>query len=139
MRAYNPFESLHSSLAHAIHVALPDITYTRKDWTESKKQGADVYVSETQRPTLHDVTVEMFDQTWSDTSCGFGGMAGQAFTSAYTVVVLCDATLHYAVYHNQRFAYLIDARNQSESGRLKFLKDLSERNLAGKMDWSKYK
>ncbi|MFD2248878.1 hypothetical protein FHS82_000987 [Pseudochelatococcus lubricantis] len=39
------------------------------------------------RPCETEVDVIMFPQTWSSTALGFGGIGGQAFTAAYTVVV----------------------------------------------------
>jgi hypothetical protein len=49
----------------------------------------------------------MFPQSWGDTSCGFGGMAGQAFTSAYTVILIDENAGLNFVYINFRFAYLV--------------------------------
>lgn len=39
------------------------------------------------RPDPYHVSVDMFEQTWGSTALGFGGIGGQAVTSAYTVVV----------------------------------------------------
>jgi len=41
-------------------------------------------------------------QTWPNTACGFGGMAGQAITIAYTVVLRRGNKVY--VYHNGRLA-----------------------------------
>lgn len=38
-------------------------------------------------PELH-----MFPQVWGDTSLGFGGIGGQAITSAYTTIVIDNNT-----------------------------------------------
>lgn len=54
----------------------------------------------------HEIQVYSFPQTWSNTSLGFGGIAGQAFTSAQTTVVLTD-TLKAAVYFSRRLAYIV--------------------------------
>ena len=51
--------------------------------------------------------IYVWPQTWSDTNCGFGGMAGQMITSASTVVVvgpMQDA----CVFHGNRLAYKIE-------------------------------
>lgn len=56
-------------------------------------------------------------QTWSDTSIGFGGIAGQAFTQAYTTVVICDLTSA-AVYFGGRKAYVIERVNEFFMGDL---------------------
>lgn len=138
-RADSPFETLHKALAFATERNLSDIVYQQKQWAESKKQGVDVFETVKRRPYMSDVTVDMFVQTWSNTSCGFGGMAGQAFTSAYTVVVFCDMTNEYAVYHAGQFAYLIKMETQSKEGYDRFREDLAGRCLAGYMDKGKYK
>lgn len=44
-------------------------------------------------------------QSWPDTSLGFGGMAGQAFTGAQTVVVEFPYDKEVYVYHGGQFAY----------------------------------
>ena len=139
MRADRPFENLHKSLAQATECNLSDIEYKQKQWAESKKQGVDVFETKKRRPGLYDVTVDMFEQTWSDTSCGFGGVAGQAFTSAYTVVVHCLDTGEYAVYHSGSFAYKVDVQSISKEGHTKFRQDLANRSLAGRMDMGRYK
>ena len=139
MRVDSPFETLHKALAYATERNLSDIVYQQKQWAESKKQGVDVFEKVIRRPYMSDVTVDMFVQTWSDTSCGFGGMAGQAFTSAYTVVVFCDMTSEYAVYHAGQFAYIINYRNLTDEGFNRFREDLAGRCLAGYMDKGKYK
>lgn len=57
-------------------------------------------------------------QLWSDTSCGFGGLAGQAFTTAQTHVFMSAYTGSVVVFHAGRFAYYIDKPNaQFESDR----------------------
>lgn len=67
-------------------------------------------------------------QSWSSTSCGFGGIAGQAFTDAQTVIVSGDdeAVL---VFHNGRFAYEV----KSPTGQ--FWIDCGRRKLPGAKDW----
>lgn len=67
----------------------------------------------------------MFPQVWGDSSCGFGGMAAQAITNAYTVVVCTDfdSTL-FAVYFGGKFAYLVKNPTQE------FFDDLQNRRLA---------
>jgi hypothetical protein len=139
MRADTPFETLHKSLAQATERNLSDIVYQHKQWAKSKEQGVDVFETKKRRPDLYDVTVDMFVQTWGNTACGFGGIAGQAFTSAYTVVVYCIETDEYAVYHAGRFAYKIDVLSRSKEGYAKFKEDLAARNLAGYTDQVRYK
>ena len=68
----NPINSLAEALYSALFVDLSEIEYqyrypgTRE--TETRKR----------RPQEYDVQVHHFEQTWSDTSLGFGGVAGQA-------------------------------------------------------------
>lgn len=54
---------------------------------------------------MRNIEVKVWKQMWSDTSCGFGGIAGMAFTNAYTIVVIDEYTGRCAVFHNFRFAY----------------------------------
>ncbi len=49
-----------------------------------------------------------FNQTFSDTSCGFGGMAGQAFTTAPVVVIFREHLGQAAVFVGGRFAYVVE-------------------------------
>ena len=50
--------------------------------------------------------IYVWPQTWPNTSCGFGGISGQALTRAYTTVFIC---LNLAiVYHDNRFAYMVE-------------------------------
>ena len=73
---------------------------------------------------IEDVIV--FSQTWPDTSCGFGGMAGQSFKSAFTTVVVSSEG--YIVFIGGRYAYTV--KNPSD----KFINDLSCRFLRGACD-----
>ena len=66
--------------------------------------------TEERRPRIDSVDVVMFPQTWGSTALGFGGVGGQAITTAYTVVVygpMGDA----CVYFGGRFAYHIARHN----------------------------
>lgn len=67
-------------------------------------------------------------QTWGSTSCGFGGIAGQAFTTAQTVIASgeSDAVL---VYHGGRFAYEV------ESPLPTFWEACGQRQLPGAAQW----
>lgn len=48
---------------------------------------------------------EMWTQQWSDTSCGFGGIAGQAFTFATVVMAWRERGDHAVVFIAGQFAY----------------------------------
>ena len=55
----------------------------------------------TKRPFPDGCDVVMFSQSWPNTACGYdsgGGLCGQAFTNAYTVIVQCHSTGCAAVY-----------------------------------------
>lgn len=97
MKSGTAIDTLASALYSAIHKDLPDIEY---------KRGYSEEIS-TRRPTEYDCEVYHFPQTWSSTALGFGGLAGQAFTSSYSTVVLPDTRDVAAVYFGGRFAYLI--------------------------------
>lgn len=73
---------------------------------------------------IEDIIV--FSQTWPDTSCGFGGRAGQSFTSVFTTVLLSSEG--YIVFIGGRYAYTV--KNPSD----KFLNDLQYRYLKGACD-----
>lgn len=79
------------------------------------------------RPNPNDLSVYLFPQDWSDTSCGFGGWAGQAMCTAYTVVVtdLEEAV----VYVYGRFAYRVDLRTAKSDGGKKFWRDLQSSDV----------
>ena len=62
-----------------------------------------------ERPNVSDFEVRIFEQTWGDTSCGFGGMAGQAMTTENTYVfVPIGVNQKCFVYFGSRFAYAVD-------------------------------
>ena len=62
-----------------------------------------------ERPNVSDFKVHIFEQTWGDTSCGFGGIAGQAMTTENTYVfVPIGVNQKCFVYFGSRFAYAAD-------------------------------
>ncbi len=73
---------------------------------------------------IEDIIV--FSQTWSDTSCGFGGMAGQSFTSAFTTVLLSSEGC--IVFIGDRYAYTVKKPS------VNFINDLQCRHLKGACD-----
>jgi hypothetical protein len=125
------FATLALAVARALDHDLPDIIFTRPVHENGKR------IEEREckrRPCLNDVEVHHFPQTWSDTSTGFGGVAGQAFTQAYTTVVICELTSA-AVYFGGRRAYVLDPIiNQNE-----FLKDLHAHAMASVENAKKYR
>jgi hypothetical protein len=75
-----------------------------------------------------ELTVYSWPQRWSSTSCGFGGIAGQAITTAQTFVV-GEPTGSVVVYHSGRFAYLVRRPNAT------FKEDFNDRKLVGARDY----
>lgn len=75
---------------------------------------------------------EAWIQSWGDTSCGFGGVAGQSFTDS-TV-----ATFSYgegiAVFIAGRLAYVV---HPEDPRRDKFLAGSKERHVPGAADWQR--
>jgi transcriptional regulator with XRE-family HTH domain len=60
-------------------------------------------------PGYHaDLDFVAFNQQFSDTSCGFGGMAGQGFTTAPVIVVFRERNGQAAVFVSGRFAYVVE-------------------------------
>ncbi len=60
-----------------------------------------------------DLTVSSFRQTWSDSSCGFGGIALQALTDAQTVVIGRTDGSCVVVYIRGEFAYRVDQPSEA--------------------------
>lgn len=64
-------------------------------------------------PTVDDFEMFTFEQVWGSTALGFGGIGGQAMTSARTYVLVpinCDQKCF--VYFAGRFAYKADYCNK---------------------------
>lgn len=114
----SPIESLAGAWYTALLQDLDDVMeeqyrYERVATGESKAR----------RPRPSECSVlAMFEQSWPDTSCGFGGLAGQAFTNAYTIVVQ-GAAGEVCVYFAGRLAYRLARPNEQ------FFQDLARRSL----------
>lgn len=143
-----PIEALAQSLHAACLRDLPEIKYRDRDWAAhrammdklSKEEKAAHYskekasgqseghfIEKVRRPSSHDCEVVMFPQTWSSTALGFGGIGGQAFTSAYTVVVSCRLEgAAAAVYFGGSFAYLVEHARQNQA----FREDVANQRMA---------
>ena len=140
MNATNPIETLAACMAHAAYEAFPEYKYKDRNWEkygvwrdtvfnklsqEDKKKlydeerqtgvymgPADCYVEKTRKHSFYDLTVySMFVQTWGSTALGFGGIGGQAITSAYVCVIESNLIGQYAVYFGGRLAYVIERPN----------------------------
>ena len=71
-----------------------------------------------------EITMYMFPQGWGDTSLGFGGIGGQAMTTAYTTVVCEEYAGYYGVFFHERLAYIIKNPND------KFFDDLHKMKMS---------
>ena len=83
-------------------------------------------------PTIDDFELYTFEQVWGSTALGFGGIGGQAMTSARTYVFIpihCNQKCF--VYFAGRYAYAAD---YSE----KFMEDVLNNNMAAVYESGKY-
>ena len=80
-------------------------------------------LSEEEKKYKPEFTMDMFEQTWGSTALGFGGIGGQAMTSAYTTVIQDVYSGWYGVFFGERLAYKIKKPNQ------KFNEDVLHRNM----------
>lgn len=114
-------------MAHAAYEAFPEYKYKDRDWAKHDKwrstlsreemktavAPADCMIDKTRKHTFYDLTVySMFVQTWGSTALGFGGIGGQAITSAYVCVIESNLVGGYAVYFGGRLAYVINRPNK---------------------------
>lgn len=85
-----------------------------------------------ERPKVDDFELYYFEQTWGDTSRGFGGMAGQAITTENTYVFIPIVVKQKCfVYFDERFAYAVDFGDE-------FWNDIQRRNMAPVYQRGKY-
>jgi hypothetical protein len=138
MNATNPIETLAGCMAHAAYVAFPEYKYQDRDWAKHDKwratltreemktavAPADCFVEKTRKHTFYDLTVySMFTQTWGSTALGFGGIGGQAITSAYVCVIESNLLGQFAVYFGGRLAYVIERPDT------KFFEDIANQKM----------
>lgn len=107
MRAGDPI----TSLAAAIHAAclrdLPDVEYRHRN----PGCPEEVTVTKRRRPRPDECGVYQFPQVWGSTALGFGGLGGQAITTADTTIVSDGRSA--AVYFGGRLAYVIERVGQA--------------------------
>lgn len=148
MNATNPIETLAGAMAHAAYEAFPEYKYKDRDWAKHDKwratlsreemktaiAPADCFVEKSRKHSMYDLTVyAMFVQTWSSTALGFGGIGGQAITSAYVCVIESNLVGGYAVYFGGRLAYVINQPNDE------FMQDVHfHRMVDAKLGKAKY-
>lgn len=138
MKAGNPIETLAGALAHAAYEAFPEYAYKDRDWDKYQAWRAtltreemktaqipdDCMIDKTRKHSMYDLSVyAMFPQTWSSTALGFGGIGGQAFTSAYVCIIESDLLGQFAVYFGGRLAYVIERPNE------KFIEDIQRHRM----------
>ena len=138
MNATNPIETLAGAMAHAAYEAFPEYRYQDRNWAlhdawratlsreEMKTAVAppECYVEKSRKHSFYDLTVySMFVQTWGSTALGFGGIGGQAITSAYVCVIESNLVGGYAVYFGGRLAYVIERPNE------KFMEDITRHRM----------
>jgi hypothetical protein len=126
MNATNPIETLAGAMADAAYSAFPEYRYQDRNWALHDKWRAtlsreemktavappECFVEKTRKHSFYDLTVHgMFVQTWGSTALGFGGIGGQAITSAYVCVIESNLIGQYAVYFGGRLAYVIERPN----------------------------
>jgi hypothetical protein len=140
-QATNPIETLAGCMAHAAYEAFPEYKYKDRNWDKYRKWQDEVFnklsqdekkklydeerhtnvhmgppdttVEKSRKHTFYDLTVySMFSQTWGSTALGFGGIGGQAISSAYVCVIESNLVGGYAVYFGGRLAYVIDRPNE---------------------------
>jgi len=138
MNATNPIETLAGCMAHAAYEAFPEYKYQDRNWAKHDKwrstltreemktavAPADCFVEKSRKHSFYDLTVySMFPQTWSSTALGFGGIGGQAITSAYVCIIESNLVGGYAVYFGGRLAYVIERPNE------KFIEDIERHRM----------
>jgi len=102
----SPIEAMAESIYSAIIRDMPAITYEHYQYQDGMRN----LVEGTRRPGDQEVTTYQFPQQWSNTAIGFGGIAGHAFTMAYTTVVIYKDVA--CVYFGGRFAYRVNAEGE---------------------------
>jgi hypothetical protein len=133
MNLDNPIQSLAQALAHAQYEGFPEYEYQDRDWEHYHKTKEDKRITKRSRHSPRDLIVHaMFPQTWSSTALGFGGVGGQAITSAYTVIIESEQGLGFCVYFGGRLAYRIQKPNDH------FYGDIIHQRMAQVSESSKY-
>ena len=104
----NPIEDMASAVYSAILRDLPEYESIIQTMREIREEIPGTLVK--RRYHIHEISACQFVQTWGSTALGFGGIGGQALTSAYTTII---STPDYsAVYFGGRFAYLAKTENK---------------------------
>ena len=85
------------------------------------------------KPYIDGFDMITFEQTWSNTTCGFGGIGGQAFTdeNVYVFIPVECVDQRCIVYIGSRFAYYADYCEA-------FIEDIKNKNIVGVNGCNKY-
>jgi len=84
------------------------------------------------KPCIDDFEIHIFEQTWGSTALGFGGIGGQAMTTANTYVFVPQAMEEKCyVYFAGRFAYAVEYSRE-------FMEDVVKQNVASVSSKGKY-
>ena len=137
MRSGTPIESLAAAfhgarLTNLLPVEYPEVDYKLAPPGERKAGKPSMIRVDTgrmklRRPHAEELSVVMFEQCWSSTALGFGGVGGAAMTYAYTTIItgpMGDA----AVYFGGRFAYRVEQQNEH------FMHDVADRRMRSVRD-----
>ena len=82
---------------------------------------------------INDFEIHTFEQSWGSTALGFGGIGGQAITSAYTYVLTpLECNQDCFVYFAGKFAYKVPYSST-------FMKDVYDKNVESVAKSIKYR
>ena len=113
------------ALTRKILAVEADLPYRFRYDTEERKS---------ENPNIDDFEYIVFDETFSDTSFGLGGIGGQMIVAAPVIVAFPVTTYQPAfVYFNGQFAYEADPANEN------FRNDLRDQHLVSKHGSGKYR
>lgn len=143
-----PLQILSNCISDAMYKTFEKTKYRNRNWEEWNKLSRDeqrerisdntcydgiLGVDVERLPNLDEISVVyMFPQMWGSTALGFGGIGGQAITTAYTVILQHDQSSTYAVYFSGQFAYKVTRPND------KFFEDATKQCMCSVSESSKY-
>ena len=128
----DPITSMALAIGHAIHVGLPAVVVDMYEWDRTYIPPTRIKVADSERrPHMGEVEVYQFPQQWSSTALGFGGIGGQAFTTAPTTIVM-DARNNACVYFGDQFAYMVPSAGRE------FVDDIQNQSMAAVREAGKY-
>lgn len=119
----SPIDAVADSIYSALYKDFDEIEY------DYRKPGTQETEKRTRRLRIDEMEVIMFPQTWSDTSLGFGGMAGQAMSAAYTVIVTSRISSECLVYVGGRLAH--KASRKFQTGYKLLQEDIAAQSVKG--------